>query len=129
MSRLPPGSLSALALLAPFSASACRADDGAYSFGDAQRFLGRFCVHCHGQEKPREKLNLKRFAAAEQVLAERKVWDEVLSRVRAGEMPPSDGEQVAPEEARPAFLRWAQHALRGGAADGTSRPGPAPAAP
>ncbi len=127
MSRLTRRCLTALPLVTLLVGGACRADDGAYSFRDAQRFLAQFCVACHGPEKPKAKLNLKRFESAEQVLADRKVWDEVLSRVRGGEMPPPDaGKAVPPEEARQAFLRWARQTLQAGACDGAPRPGPAP---
>jgi hypothetical protein len=127
MSRLPPWYLPALPLVTLLGAGACRADDGPYSFRDAQRFLAQFCVTCHGPEKPKAKLNLKRFETPEQVLADRKVWGDVLGRVRGGEMPPPDaGKPVPPEEDRRAFLRWAQGTLQAAASDGTPRPGPAP---
>ncbi len=96
MSRLTRRCLTALPLVTLLVGGACRADDGAYSFRDAQRFLAQFCVACHGPEKPKAKLNLKRFESAEQVLADRKVWDEVLSRVRGGEMPPPDAGKAVP---------------------------------
>src|SRR4051794_28602441 len=82
MSRLSSWYLPALPLVTLLGAGPCRADDIAYSFGDARRFLGQFCVACHGPEKPKGKLNLKRFETPGQVHADRKVWDEVLSRVR-----------------------------------------------
>jgi hypothetical protein len=127
MSRLPPCCLPALPLVMLLGAGVCRADDSAYSCRDARRFLENFCVACHGQEKPKAKLNLKRLETPEQAHADRKVWDEVLSRVRTGEMPPPDaGKPIPPDEARRAFLRWARRALQGGAGDDTPRPGPAP---
>jgi hypothetical protein len=127
MSCLLPRWLPALPLVTLLGAGVCRADDGTYPFADARRFLGQFCVACHGADKPKAKLNLKRFETPEQVLADRKVWDEVLTRVRAGEMPPPDGGKIIPpEEARRAFLRWAQRTLQRSAGGDTPRPGPAP---
>jgi hypothetical protein len=128
MSRLPSWRVPALSLVTTLLfAGVCRADDGAYSFREARQFLGQFCVECHGPEKPRAKLNLQRFETQEKVLADRKVWDEILSRVRGREMPPPDAEKTAPtEEARRAFVRWAEQTLRGAACDDTLRPGPAP---
>ena len=108
-------------------AGECAADDGPYSFRDAQKFLGQYCVGCHGPEKPKGKLDLARFTAPEQVPAERKVWGEVLKRVRTGEMPPRDAKATIPPEAtRLAFLGWTRHALAAGTDDGVLRPGPAP---
>ncbi len=114
-------------VLALSAALVPRAADEAYSFRDAQQFVGQFCAECHGPQKPQGGLNLKRFETQEQVLAERKVWDEVLTRVRSGEMPPKSTKRTPPpEEARLAFVRWAGQTLRRVACDDTPRPGPAP---
>jgi hypothetical protein len=128
MNVLLPRCVPALSLVMLLYAGEGRADDGVYEFRDAQRFLGQFCVECHGPVKPRGGLNLKRFEKPEQVVADRKVWDEIVARMRGGEMPPPDAKQPAPpDEARRAFLRWAQQAVRAGLCDDDSpRTGPAP---
>ncbi len=127
MSRLPSWCLPALPLVTLLFAGVCRAEDPAYTFREAQRFLEQFCVECHGPVKPKAKLNLKRYDTPEQMLADRKVWDEILARVRNSEMPPREAEKFTPpDEARRAFIRWVQQTVRGGPCDDTPRPGPAP---
>src|SRR5690242_6918454 len=56
-------------------------------------FLDRYCVGCHGSEKPEALLDLTRdLAAARQ-------WEPVLERLEAQEMPPEDApRQPEPQE-------------------------------
>src|SRR5262245_26381778 len=116
----------AVALLTLASPAALRAAEPAYAFPDAHQFLARFCVECHGPEKPQAKLNLQRFENPQQLLAARKVWDEVLLRVRNGEMPPRSPKRTPPpEDARQAFVRWVEQTLRQVACHDAG-PGPAP---
>jgi len=62
-------------------------------------FLAEHCLSCHGEKKRKGDLRLdtlsRDFAAPEH--AER--WFEVVTRIGAGEMPPEDEPQPAPEEA------------------------------
>src|SRR5688572_23932497 len=95
MNHFPARRVLALSLAAILLPGAGRAADGAYSFDDARRFLGQFCTDCHGPEKPKADLNLRRFETPDQVLADRKVWGEVLVRVREGEMPPKSAKREA----------------------------------
>ncbi len=116
--------LSVGSLLLPVPGRAAEED---YAFHNVRQFFGQFCIDCHGPEKLKANLNLKRFETQEQVLADRKVWYEILSRVRRGEMPPKSSSRTSPsEDVRRAFVRWSEQALRQSAADDSPRPGPSP---
>jgi hypothetical protein len=127
MTRVPPRRSLAVVLLTLLAPSVVGAAEPAYAFADARRFVTEFCVECHGTKKAQGKLNLQRFETQAQLVAERKVWDEVIVRVRNGEMPPKSKKAVPPpEEARQAFVRWVETMLRQVACDDRPKPGPAP---
>lgn len=46
------------------------------------------CFECHNAEKAKGDLNLERFASLDQVKEERELWQNVLEKVQAYEMPP-----------------------------------------
>jgi mono/diheme cytochrome c family protein len=71
---------------------------------DGLAFVEKHCLHCHGDKKPKGDLDLHRYRDATAVLKDRKVWQAVLDRVRAGEMPPPKRPQPAPGEVE-AFVR------------------------
>lgn len=62
-------------------------------------FLERFCIGCHGGESPEAELTLESYRDAASLVAERKVWDNVLKVVEAGEMPPPDAGRPVPTPA------------------------------
>src|SRR5687768_8992122 len=89
-------------LLLCASAAAAEPD---FAFSDAQQFVRQFCLECHGPTKPQGGLNLQRFDSQDKLLAGRKVWDDVLQRVRDGEMPPPSKKRTPPPDAvRAAFV-------------------------
>ena len=51
-------------------------------------FLTKHCLQCHGPKKQRADLGLHVFKDAASILKQRKVWQNVLQMVNAGEMPP-----------------------------------------
>lgn len=58
-------------------------------FRDAVRpFLDGHCNTCHGAERPKADLNLRRFDTPASVAADFAQWEEVLTQLRSGEMPP-----------------------------------------
>src|SRR5437867_2623135 len=59
---------------------------------DVLPFLKAHCFHCHGMEDGKDKadLTLNKYADDLSVQQDRKVWDNVLHMLRAGEMPPMD---------------------------------------
>src|SRR5579862_160491 len=71
---------------------------------DVLPFLVKNCYACHGNGKTRGDLALDKFKTDEAVQRERKLWENVLHMVRAGEMPPK--EKPRPEgKSTEAFLR------------------------
>jgi mono/diheme cytochrome c family protein len=55
---------------------------------DVAPFLNRRCVACHNLNLKNADLNLARLKDPKEALAERNVWEDVLDKLRNGEMPP-----------------------------------------
>jgi len=69
-------------------------------------FVKNHCLACHGAEKPKAKLDLSIYTAVPAILKDHRVWDVVLERLEAEEMPPDDAKrQPAPHE-RAAVVEW-----------------------
>ena len=68
-------------------------------------FLAENCFTCHGNKKQENSLNLQSFESLTSLVAERDEWEEVIGRLRRGEMPPLEEEQPS-EEARAAVVSW-----------------------
>ena len=65
-------------------------------------FLEKYCIGCHGGKKPKAELSLELYRDAAAIVKQRKVWDNVLKMIAAGEMPPKGkigrGRRVAEAE-------------------------------
>lgn len=103
-----------------------QADETGYDFARVRQTINKYCSECHGAEKPKGGLNLQRFASREEVLTERKVWHQVLLRVRGGDMPPPNAKQPLPTEARTAFAGWTEQTIWKTSVETPIQPGPAP---
>jgi mono/diheme cytochrome c family protein len=68
-------------------------------------FLAQNCFTCHGNKKQENDLNLQSFDTRASLVAHREQWDEVVGKLRRGEMPPLEEEQP-PEEQRQAVAAW-----------------------
>ena len=68
-------------------------------------FLAQNCFSCHGNKKQENDLNLQSFDTRASLIAHREQWDEVIGKLRRGEMPPLEEEQP-PEEQRQAVAAW-----------------------
>ncbi|MFN0104689.1 MAG: DUF1592 domain-containing protein [Bryobacteraceae bacterium] len=55
---------------------------------DVAPFLSKRCVACHNAKLRNADLNLARLRNPKEALAERNVWEDVLDKLRNGEMPP-----------------------------------------
>ncbi len=77
---------------------------------DVAPLVGRFCVKCHGPEKPKAKIDLASFADASSALKSRKTWERVREALDSGTMPPEDQPQPAEAEVRKA-VAWVDSAL------------------
>lgn len=81
-----PRSVGAALLL--LSAGHSRADLAVEYLDAVQPLLSTKCYDCHSSEFAKADLNLERFADLESVQAEPELWQHVLERVQAYEMPP-----------------------------------------
>ena len=65
---------------------------------DVTPLLQKYCIGCHGAEKPKGGLNLSEYHSELSVLKGRKVWETGQRMVRASEMPPEGSPQPSLEE-------------------------------
>lgn len=90
-------SLSALALSGAGLAAA--------ELEQAETFLERHCLRCHGGEKVKGKVDFTKAPAAAGIAADIDLWETAADVVEFEEMPPEDEPQPTAEE-RGAFLAW-----------------------
>ncbi|MCH2210293.1 MAG: DUF1592 domain-containing protein [Fuerstiella sp.] len=78
------------------------APDRQPDFADSVRpFLQTYCVECHGSEKQEGKLDLSHHSTSETIAKNYRLWDLVLERLEAKEMPPEEASRhPAPEVLR-----------------------------
>ncbi len=99
----------AAALFLAFHSSSAGQEKGpdARPFDEQVRpFLLRYCVECHGAEKPKGNLRLDRLSPDFADAANRDRWLTVLKRVQAGEMPPPKSKTRPPEKDLRALSDW-----------------------
>jgi hypothetical protein len=66
-----------------------------------QPFLKNYCWTCHGREKPKAMLDLSSRSSAAAVVKDLGIWERVLERLEAAEMPPDKApRQPTPHERR-----------------------------
>jgi mono/diheme cytochrome c family protein len=68
-------------------------------------FLAENCYTCHGSRRQKSGLDLQAFQSATALIEARDRWEEVVSKLQRGEMPPEE-EPQPPEEARQAVASW-----------------------
>ena len=88
----------ALTLLAAIVVEPCRAQNSAEVAKVIEPFVQKYCVKCHGAEKPKAGLSLHRFKEAKAILKERKLWDAAIHQIESGEMPPAKQPQPTVNE-------------------------------
>src|SRR5262249_13401140 len=71
-----------------------------------QPFLKRYCLDCHGTQKQQGKLNLSGYTSPATVARDERVWDHVLERLEAEEMPPEKAPRQPGQHERRAVLDW-----------------------
>ena len=127
--RLAIGSIIAFLLLAglgvnpePIGSAEPRAEKknttDAYS-REVRPLLAKYCLSCHGDNKPKGGLNLASLKEAESF----KVWKHVWDRLKSRQMPPSDQPQPTPEE-RDRLTGWIEKTFAEHTLDGHPDPGP-----
>jgi mono/diheme cytochrome c family protein len=108
--------------LGPCPAAPSAEGDAGASFATAGvAFLEKHCVRCHGEKVQKSHLALHVFRDEASVLKGRKTWEEVLQRVRAGEMPPKSRPRPAAAEIK-SFTRVVEDLFA--RADRDARPDP-----
>jgi len=83
------------------------ADD---DFAQVQQVLKTYCYSCHGPRNQLAGLGLDVYETPTQVLADRRVWEEVYHRVERGVMPPASRPQPSEAE-RKQLLGWLHDTL------------------
>lgn len=87
---------------------AARADEArkpAVSFDQVAPLVAKYCVGCHGGEKPRAGVALDKYKDEAMVKEGRQVWAKVLKRLQARDMPPVRKPQPTPAE-RDLLTSW-----------------------
>jgi mono/diheme cytochrome c family protein len=101
-SILPTWLVAGLAVVigGPAQAQAPKTAAGSSSYkAQVAPIVAKYCVGCHGAEKPKGGVNLAAFATEGSALKDLKTWERVLEAVRGGEMPPDDRPQPSGAEA------------------------------
>lgn len=82
------------------------------------------CQECHAGEFAEASLDLARFRRLQDVTESHRLWETILGRVEAGEMPPEDAAKPLSKEQRGNLTRWIQAVLRFEASRNADDPGP-----
>ncbi|MGO9918666.1 MAG: DUF1592 domain-containing protein [Isosphaeraceae bacterium] len=124
----PPHAWAAVVLLlGGFAALAAEPDGSALErrFDEVVRpFLRDQCLTCHGPDKPKAKLDLSLYSSVATVVRDYRVWDLVVERLEAGEMPPRKAPQHPSPDERRVVLEWAQALREREARKNAGDPGP-----
>ncbi len=91
----------ALFLCTLFLVPVSRADDAAATFKDrVLPVLTARCVRCHGNDKPKAKLNLSGEKTLAQLRKDSARWFRVVERIEEGSMPPATAAPLSPADKR-----------------------------
>lgn len=90
-----------------------------------QPLLKRYCLNCHSAKTKKGSLDLERFATADDIRKDVKVWQAVIEQVEAGEMPPKEKPQFTAAEKK-LLLAWVRAFLDAEAKARTGDPGHVP---
>jgi hypothetical protein len=74
-------------------------------------FVQKYCLSCHDAGKKKGNLDLGRFADEASLHSNRKIWANVITYIRNGEMPPRGAKQPSADE-RDAFVEAIRGAFR-----------------
>lgn len=108
--------LTVLTVLPLMAATGWAQDSGAEALERGFRstvmpFLKVHCLACHGSERQEAKLDLSGYTTAGKVASSHQVWETVLERIAAKEMPPTDAKRQPGAKDRKAVVDWI-HAAR-----------------
>lgn len=91
---------------------------------DVQPFLKNHCLSCHGDKKQEAKLDLSRYTSLAAVVKDVRVWETVLERIEAGEMPPEKAPRQPSDAQRRAVVDWIRELRDDEARRNAGDPGP-----
>ena len=74
--------------------------------GTVRPFLERYCLDCHGKEKPEAELDLSPFTSVGAVIGGFSYWELVQERLEEGDMPPEKSKQHPKTAQREEVLAW-----------------------
>ncbi len=86
-------------------------------------FVAKYCVVCHGGEKPASQFNIEVYSTFQTVVEDHPHWALVLGRLKAGDMPPQPMPQPPPE-ARRQIIDWIEAVRADEARRNAGDPGP-----
>ncbi len=78
----------------------------------ARSLLQKYCIDCHGADKPDGNVRLDEGQGIDQLLADKQLWWRVLKNVRADMMPPASADQPDKEQ-KQALINWIETAVSG----------------
>ncbi len=72
----------------------------------------KYCVECHGHEKPKAGLNIARLLAQPSVGPHAEAWDKIAEMLETAEMPPADAPQLPSDPERKTAAAWVRSTLK-----------------
>jgi hypothetical protein len=80
--------------------------------GKIQPLLSKYCFKCHGSAaKPKADLNLTTYSSEASIRGNRKIWKELLNKLRTKEMPPDDFQPQPTQDERDSLVKFVEAAL------------------
>jgi mono/diheme cytochrome c family protein len=124
MNRFGSGLVALLLGLAPLVSARAAASVGlAGTTARAPQLFQKFCIECHGTDKPEADLSFPRLLAEPTVGPRADQWEKIVQMLEAGEMPPPEAKlhPAAPERA--AAAAWVRSSLQAYADAHAGEPG------
>lgn len=73
---------------------------------EVRPFLDANCASCHGEKEIKGEIDLRPFTSVGAVVADFKVWEDILDMVEAEDMPPAKAKKHPSDEKRADFVAW-----------------------
>lgn len=90
-------------------------------------FLKTYCLECHAKEQPEAMLNLAGYTSVTAVAQDHQVWEIILERLEAKEMPPEEASTQPESALRTDVVEWIRAVREFEATRRAGDPGPVPA--